>query len=42
MRLELGLGMLKPSMSARDVVRAMKGADAVEKQYAKLGVRSAD
>ena len=39
--LELGLGMLKPSMSARDVARAMKGAESVEKQYAKLGVRSA-
>ena len=39
--LELGLGMLKPGMSVRDVVRAMKGADDVEKQYAKLGVRSA-
>ena len=39
--LDLGLGMLKPSMSARDVVRSLKGADAVEKQYAKLGVRSA-
>ena len=38
--LELGLGMLKPSMSVRDVVRGMKGSDAVEKQYAKLGVRS--
>ena len=39
--LELGLGMLKPGMSARDVARAMKGAESVEKQYAKLGVRSA-
>ena len=39
--LELGLGMLKPSMSARDVARSMKGAESVEKQYAKLGVRSA-
>jgi len=39
--LDLGLEMLKPSMSARDVVRSLKGADAVEKQYAKLGVRSA-
>lgn len=39
--LDLGLGLLKPSVTARDVLRAMKGADAVEKQYAKLGVRSA-
>ena len=39
--LELGLGMLKPSVTARDVLRSMKGADTVEKQYAKLGVRSA-
>jgi len=38
--LELGLNMLSPKISARDVVRNMKGADAIEKQYAKLGVRS--
>jgi hypothetical protein len=39
--LELGLNMLSPKTSARDVVRRMKGADDIEKQYAKLGVRSA-
>ena len=39
--LEIGLGMLSPKTSARDVIRSLKGADAVEKQYAKLGVRSA-
>jgi len=38
--LDLGLGLLKPSVTARDVLRSMKGADTVEKQYAKLGVRS--
>ena len=38
--LDLGLDLLNPNMSARDVVRKMKGADKIEKQYAKLGVRS--
>lgn len=38
--LELGLDMLKDKTTPRDVMRIMKGAGDIEKQYAKLGVRS--
>jgi len=39
--LELGLGMLSPKLTPRQVAIALKGADATDKQYTKLGIRSA-
>ena len=39
--LELGLGMLSPKLTPRQVSQALKGADATDKQYTKLGIRSA-
>ena len=39
--LELGLGMLSPKLTPRQVAVALKGADATDKQYTKLGIRSA-
>jgi len=39
--LELGLDMLKPKLSPRDVSKALKGADAQDIKYTKLGIRSA-
>ena len=39
--LELGLGMLSPKLTPRQVAVALKGADETDKQYTKLGIRSA-
>jgi len=39
--LDLGLGMLSPKLTPRDVARALKNADPTDKQYTKLGIRSA-
>ena len=39
--LELGLGMLSPKLTPRQVAVALKGTDATDKQYTKLGIRSA-